>query len=272
MTTASANRRHAVVLGASIAGLLAARVLADRYERVSIIERDRLPNAPCLRKFVPQGAHVHGVLSRGLGIMEGLFPGLTGELVAGGAGLIGTEDVQIYIKGWRKHHDSPLKVVTLTRPFLEWTLANRVRALAGVAIADGSEAVRLEGSADCVSGVTVRNDNGEDSLTADFIVDARGRASNLADWMMNFDLQSAPHETSPLGSVYCSCLFEAVSSDSKPMALQIVKFEDKLGALVFQVEGGRVLLSVGANAEVQNMILPPAALFSPSMMARAFFR
>ncbi len=187
---------------------------------------------------------------RGLDIMEGLFPGLTGELVAGGAGLIRTEDVQIYIKGWRKHHDSPLKVVTLTRPFLEWTLANRVRALAVVAIADGSEAVRLEGSADCVSGVTVRSDNGEHSLAADFIVDARGRASNLADWMRNFDMKSPPHETSPLGSVYFSCLFEPASSQPKPVALQIVKFEDKLGALVFQVEGGRVLLSVGANANV----------------------
>jgi 2-polyprenyl-6-methoxyphenol hydroxylase-like FAD-dependent oxidoreductase len=237
--------RHAVVLGASIAGLLAARVLADHFERVTIVEKDRLPPAASLRKAVPQGVHVHGILARGLDIMEAMFPGLTDELVAGGAALIGPGDVRIYILGWRMAHDSPLKVVTLTRPYLEWTLANRVRSLPRVTISDATEAIGPQGTRSQITGVTVRNDGATRDLACDFIVDARGRASNLADWMKALGMKSPPHETSPLGSVYCSCLYDA--GNAPPDAVQVVRMEDKLGALAFPVEGNRVLLSIGAN-------------------------
>jgi 2-polyprenyl-6-methoxyphenol hydroxylase-like FAD-dependent oxidoreductase len=56
---------HAVVLGASMAGLLAARVLADAYERVTVVERDPLPETAGNRKGVPQGRHAHLLVPRG---------------------------------------------------------------------------------------------------------------------------------------------------------------------------------------------------------------
>ena len=66
---------HAVVIGASMAGLLAARVLADAYERVTVIERDRLPAGVEARRGVPQGAHAHTLLPRGQACLEELLPG-----------------------------------------------------------------------------------------------------------------------------------------------------------------------------------------------------
>jgi hypothetical protein len=75
---------RAVVLGASMAGLLAARVLADAYRRVTIIERDRLPVSGLERKGVPQGRHAHALLPRGAQILDELFPGLLAGLEAGG--------------------------------------------------------------------------------------------------------------------------------------------------------------------------------------------
>ena len=78
---------RAVVIGASIAGLLAARVLADSFERVTLIERDAFPATGDGRRGVPQGRHVHGLMARGREILEDLFPGLTDELVHRGAPL-----------------------------------------------------------------------------------------------------------------------------------------------------------------------------------------
>ena len=45
-----------------MAGMLAARVLAYHFERVTIIERDGLPKELVSRKSVPQSRHVHALL------------------------------------------------------------------------------------------------------------------------------------------------------------------------------------------------------------------
>ncbi|MBV9722649.1 MAG: oxidoreductase, partial [Mycobacterium sp.] len=70
------KREHAVVIGASIAGLCAARVLSDFYDRVTLFERDELPSAPANRTAVPQGRHVHLLMARGAAEFDALFPGL----------------------------------------------------------------------------------------------------------------------------------------------------------------------------------------------------
>ena len=77
--------RHAIVIGASMSGLLAARALVDHYDEVTLIERDALPLACEPRKGVPQGRHTHGLLARGREVLEELFPGFTAEMVANGA-------------------------------------------------------------------------------------------------------------------------------------------------------------------------------------------
>src|SRR5215212_11310769 len=76
---------HAVVAGGSIAGLLAARMLADHFARVTLIERDQIARSSEPRKGVPQGPHTHGLLVRGRSILEDLFPGLVDELCAASA-------------------------------------------------------------------------------------------------------------------------------------------------------------------------------------------
>src|ERR1700730_11406547 len=76
---------HAVVLGASMAGLLAARALADLFDRVTVVERDPLPDADAARQGVPQGRHLHALLARGAQVIEELFPGILDELVLDGA-------------------------------------------------------------------------------------------------------------------------------------------------------------------------------------------
>src|SRR5829696_4330250 len=79
------NRAHVIVIGGSMAGLLAARVLADHFDRVTIVERDQLPQGPACRAGVPQSRHVHALLARGAALLEHLFPGLEGDVRAAGA-------------------------------------------------------------------------------------------------------------------------------------------------------------------------------------------
>src|SRR3954470_24412889 len=135
---------HAIVAGASIAGLLAARVLSDHVEQVTLIDRDEVARSPEPRKGVPQGPHAHGLLARGRSILEDLFPGLVEELCTADAIPIsaGREFGWHHAGGWRSRHDSNLTLLALSRPLLEYTIAERVRRLPNVAILDG---VRIEG-------------------------------------------------------------------------------------------------------------------------------
>lgn len=112
--------KHAIVTGASMAGLMAARALAAHFERVTVIERDQLPDAPELRKGVPQAAHAHTLLIRGRQILEGLFPGLTADLLAHGAvESDSAADVLWHQHGVVKGRDpSGLMACTMSRPLL----------------------------------------------------------------------------------------------------------------------------------------------------------
>src|SRR5580693_10061930 len=75
---------HAVVVGGSLAGMLAARVLSNHFDGVTLLERDRFPETPAARMGLPQGRHAHGLLERGRRVLERFLPGLTGELVRTG--------------------------------------------------------------------------------------------------------------------------------------------------------------------------------------------
>src|SRR5512132_2446598 len=122
---------RAVVLGASMAGLLAARVLADAYAQVTVIDRDQLPEAGTNRRGVPHGRHAHALLARGQQALEELFPGLTAELVAYGvpAGDM-LANVRLYLSGHRlRQAHTGLVLLGASRPFLEGHVRASVRGL-----------------------------------------------------------------------------------------------------------------------------------------------
>src|SRR3954451_2648676 len=118
---------HAVVLGASMAGLLAARALADAYKRVTVVERDTLPAAGQARKGVPQGRHVHALLPRGQHIIEELFPGLIDEMVAAGAVEADPATQHRFVMGGHAIRKVPIggRGILSGRPFLEGHLRAR---------------------------------------------------------------------------------------------------------------------------------------------------
>ena len=181
---------RAVVLGASMAGLLAARVLADAYAQVTVVDRDELPEASTHRRGVPQGHHVHGLLARGQQALEELFPGLTAELVAHGvpAGDL-LADARLFLSGHRlRQAHTGLVVLCASRPVLEGHIRARVRALPNVRFLDRRDIVGLATTPDGRRVVGVRvlrraDGSAEEVLGADLVVDATGRGSRTPVWL-----------------------------------------------------------------------------------------
>lgn len=172
--------RQAVVLGASIAGLLSARVLADVYDRVLIVERDEIAGvAP--RRGVPQARHLHGLMERGRQIMEELYPGLTADLAAEGAPTTEVlRESRWYLSGLRvRPTDTGLTTLLASRPMLENAIRLRTVALPGVDLVTRRVAAGLVGDRQ-ISGVRLAD--GE-VLPADLVVDATGRGSRAPDWL-----------------------------------------------------------------------------------------
>lgn len=131
----------AVVLGASIAGLLAARVLADAHARVTVIERDYLPHDLGHRRGVPQGRHLHALQPRGRQLLDELFPGFTKQMVRAGAG-IGDHlgGVRWQLSGQRlRQVDIGRSSLAASRPLLEGQVRRRVKALPSVGFIEGSD-------------------------------------------------------------------------------------------------------------------------------------
>ena len=130
---------HAVVIGASMGGLLAARALSDFFDQVTVLERDSFPAEDVPRKGVPQGRHAHGLLARGRSVIEDFFPGWTDEVVASG-GIRGdiAHDVN-----WIGHgvtiKTAPSDMIGLlaSRPVLEGHVRRRLLALKNVRAIEG---------------------------------------------------------------------------------------------------------------------------------------
>jgi 2-polyprenyl-6-methoxyphenol hydroxylase-like FAD-dependent oxidoreductase len=179
-----------------MAGLLAARVLTDHYDKVTVVERDRLGDEPVPRRGVPQGCQPHALLARCAQILEELFPGYLDELVAAGAHRWDDGDLTKFDVSFAGHvimHDGrmpkPESLVQhyASRPMLEHHVLRRVRALPRVDILDGHHVDRLLRTSSRVTGVRVTPTDGPATdLQADLVVDASGRGSRTPGFLAEF--------------------------------------------------------------------------------------
>jgi glycine/D-amino acid oxidase-like deaminating enzyme len=200
---------HAVVIGASIAGLLAARALTEAYDRVTLIERDELPAVGDSRRAVPQGRHVHALLPRGHQVLEELLPGITRELLDDGAHAYDAlSEMYFAVAG------HPLARVSMgrdtilaSRPLIEGHVRRRVRALAVVEIRERCDAVGLASTPGRVTGVRVlprADGSAEEALAADLVVAAGGRAARLPAWLEGLGYPRPQEERLPIDLLYAS--------------------------------------------------------------------
>ncbi|CAN5498323.1 FAD-binding monooxygenase [soil metagenome] len=183
-------RQHAVVIGASMGGLLAARALADYYQQVTVLEQDVFPIVGDHRKGVPQSRHAHALLPSGREALEQLFPGLSQALVAQGA-ILGDsmQDAVRCISGnYHCRFQSGAQSLYVSRTRLEAQIRLRLLALPNVQAIENCHVMGVTATADYshITGVRlVRRSQGntETILTADLVVDASGRGSHSPAWL-----------------------------------------------------------------------------------------
>ena len=181
---------HAVVIGGSMAGLLAARALTDAYERVTVLDRDTLPGGFEGRRAVPQGRHAHGLLPRGKECLDALLPGFTAELVADGAPRCEALVETRFVLGGHElaRAATGASSILASRPFIEGHVRRRVRALPDVDVIDRCDVLALTASADRgrVTGVRLlrrADGSAEETLAADLVVAAGGRGARVPAWL-----------------------------------------------------------------------------------------
>ena len=202
---------HAVVIGGSMAGLLAARSLAEAYERVTVIERDALPAGLEGRRAVPQGRHAHALLPHGQACLDALLPGFSAELAAAGAPTCAAlEEMRFVIGGHQLARASTGASSTLaSRPFIEGHVRRRIRELPRVTLIDGCDALGLTTGrhGERITGVRVlrrADGSAEETLAADLVVAATGRAARIPAWLQALGYESPAVERLKVGVTYAS--------------------------------------------------------------------
>jgi 2-polyprenyl-6-methoxyphenol hydroxylase-like FAD-dependent oxidoreductase len=262
MNTSSMRQgRHAVVLGGSLAGLLAAQLLSDHFDEVTLIERDVFKETDEVRRGIPQANHVHGLLLRGREVLEEFFPGLQDEMIADGVPLVDmANEIAWYTRaGWGIRFPSEMKVLAFTRPVLDLHVRRRLSSNPRVKIIDNTDVLQLIPAAERnrLAGVLICPRASESDrrvakeLRADLVVDTTGRASRAPRWLNDLGYV-IPEETvvdAHLG--YASRLYRIPDDfprDWKCAYVQSAPPVRNRGAILFEVEGNRWLVTLTGGA------------------------
>ncbi|MDQ4110639.1 MAG: FAD-dependent monooxygenase [Actinomycetota bacterium] len=250
---------HAVVIGGSMAGVLTAQALSERFDRVTVIERDRLPEGPMIRKGVPQERHVHAFWAGGMRILESLLPGVRESLLDAGAVPLAmpTDTAWMTPAGrWTQRFPATQSVVSASRPLLEWAVRNQVCKTPSIRFLEEHEVTALrQGTDGDIVGVDLRDRSTGTRLhlSAQLVVDASGRRSKLPDWLAALGL-SVPRETVIDASLgYATRVYDVpdrLETRWKAVYIQSAAPEHPRGGIMFPIEGHRwVLTLIGTGGD-----------------------
>jgi 2-polyprenyl-6-methoxyphenol hydroxylase-like FAD-dependent oxidoreductase len=211
---------HAIVLGGSMAGLLAARALAPYFTNVTLVERDVLSEQAAKRKGVPQAQHTHALLAQGSIVLERYFPGLRSALIAEG---VPTGDPGLSIRritGGRRSAPCPTGRTGLyvSRPLLERHVRRLVLQLPNLVLCEGHSVAGLvaERRGERVTGARLQvcgDAGGERTLEGDLVVDATGRGSKTPAWLGDLGFAQPERESVRVGIGYVTRKFRRQPGD-----------------------------------------------------------
>ncbi|MDG4664277.1 FAD-dependent oxidoreductase [Mycobacterium sp. 236(2023)] len=234
------REKHAIVIGASLGGLCAARVLANFHHRVTVYDRDLLPETPGHRAAVPQSRHVHLLMARGAMEFEKLFPGLLDDMVAAGVPVLENRPDCIHfgaaghVLGTHHRLQDEFTAYVPSRVHLEWQIRRRVSALPNVTLVHGDVDEPI------FDGRTVTGVRTADGATvdADLVIDATGRGTRLPVWLEQWDFRRPEENTVDVGISYATQQLRipeglvaekvvvAGASRDQPLGLGMLHYED----------------------------------------------
>ena len=178
---------QAVVIGAGMAGLAAAGALTDHFERVIVLDRDRLPQQAAHRPGTPQDRHLHGLLPGGQRALNMLFPEFEGDLAQSGAVPVAVAlELRSEIPGLGPlpRRDFGWALQCASRPLIEFSLRRQVERLTNVTVRSECRVLEILTTGDGTAATGVRLESGDglqESLAADLVIDASGRGTPTLD-------------------------------------------------------------------------------------------
>jgi 2-polyprenyl-6-methoxyphenol hydroxylase-like FAD-dependent oxidoreductase len=243
---------RAVVIGAGMGGLAAAKVVAPFFEQVTVLDRDALPEAAAPRIGTPQARHVHALLSSGELALEKLFPGIGSDFRKAGAVILRGHDVVFERPGYDPfpRRDFGFETISLSRPMIERVCRRRLERELNVDIRSRARVVGLVPSADRGAVAAVRYEDEKEAvyeLAADLVVDASGRAIPTLSFLDSIGSPKPEQTEIGVDVGYASAIFEP--SDASRDWIGLFHFGtppgEGRGALILPIENGRWLVSIG---------------------------
>ncbi len=245
--------KGAVVIGAGMGGLAAAKAIAPYFERVIVLDRDALPDGPAPRVGTPQARHVHALLASGDKALEELFPGIRSDFVKAGAVIIRVgRDLVWERPGYDPfpRRDLGYDIISLSRPTLERVCRRRLLESPNVEIRSRARFAELVPSADHGAIAAVRYEDekkAQHELAADLVVDASGGAGPTLSFLDSINSPKPEQTEIGVDVGYASAVFEP-SNDSRDW-LGLIHFGmppgEGRGALILPIENGAWLVSLG---------------------------
>lgn len=245
-----APRRRAVVIGAGMGGLVAARMLAAHFAEVVVIDRDPCRDAQP-RKGVPQGRHAHGLLAGGSEALEHLFSGFGADLCAAGgiAGDVHGDGLWFLHGGFLASARGPLQGYLASRPLVEQVVRDRLLALPNVTTRFGTSVRGLvfDPAGTQVQGVEIELEDDRGVIESNLVVDASGRGSRLPAWLAAAGWPTPDEETIPAEVSYTTRQFRRSSADFGGRRVVVIGADRPLWrfGVAIQIENERWVVTLG---------------------------
>jgi flavin-dependent dehydrogenase len=243
--------KQAIVIGAGMSGLGAAAALADRFDRVIVLERDVLPNVASVRPGTPQSAHPHILLFGGLRALCEIFPGFDRDLANAGALPFGNADMREEFPGFDPcfpQRDFGWTGFAMSRPLLEFVARRRTQQLSNVELRDQCRATQIIPADDgSVAGVKYQTGaDAEMTLAADLVVDASARGTLALDFLKNTSQQQPEVTNIGIDISYATAIFE-IPKGERDWQLAVTFPDPKSGTrtgYINAIEGNRWMVLV----------------------------
>jgi 2-polyprenyl-6-methoxyphenol hydroxylase-like FAD-dependent oxidoreductase len=211
------QRKHAIVIGGSMGGLLTARALRNHFERVTILEKDKVNHYAESRKGQPHTKHLHGLLPAGLNVMLHYFPSLLNELKEAGAIVVDFASSMHWFThgGYRKSFEIGMPGVSSSRPMLEHIVRNNVLQMPGIELTAEAPVKQLMVTEDKkrITGVVIQQQGETVFMAADLVVDVSGRGSHTVQWLQGMNYELPPVSEVKVNVGYATRLYERDVND-----------------------------------------------------------
>lgn len=249
--TEQTQNKSAIIIGASMAGLVTARVLSDHFEKVYLVERDPVHDKAESRKGQPQTHHIHILLASGLITLQNYFPGLVDDLKNGGATVCDPGENMIWncYGGYRSTFKIGMQIMFASRPFLEWKIRQQVLKLKNIELLDRCSVNQLltDVSGKQITGIQITNKEGVATLNADLVVDAAGRGSQSGKWLEQLGFKKPEESKVSCKTGYTSRIYKRNPESERGsnwLAITPEAPKEQKGGGAFPVEGNRWIVSL----------------------------